>query len=215
MKRTTAAPPLKILLGCEFTGRVREAFRKRGFNAVSCDINLPTVLPGPHYQEDVFVVIKRFRPDVLIAFPPCTHLTSSGARWWAEKRRLGLQQDALRFVERLMNARVPHIAIENPVGCISTYIREPEQIIQPYMFGHPELKTTCLWLDNLPLLKATRDVKDECMARPIKERKRIHHMSGWSRRGDDNQRALERSKTYPGIARAMAKQWGDYVNANR
>ncbi len=181
---------MNILVACEFSGVVRDAFRAKGHNAISCDLE-PSEKPGPHYQGDVRDILTN-QWDMLIAFPPCTHLCVSGARWFAEKREQ--QEQALEFVHYLMNAPVKRIAIENPIGIISTRIRKPDQIIQPWMFGHGETKTTCLWLKGLPPLFAMEIAQGNVA--------RIHRMS------PSPIRAKERSRTYPGIAVAMAEQWG-------
>jgi hypothetical protein len=180
---------MKILVACEFSGLVRDAFRAKGHNAISCDLE-PSEKPGPHYQGDIKDILND-QWNMLIAFPPCTHLCASGARWFSEKSEQ--QERALAFVRYLMDAPVERIAIENPVGIISTRIRKPDQIIQPWMFGHGETKTTCLWLKGLPPLFSTEIA-------PGNEH-RIHRMS------QSPQRAKERSRTYVGIAQAMADQW--------
>ena len=182
---------MKVLIACEFSGIVRDAFLARGHDAVSCD-RLPTERPGPHYEGDVRDIIGRGF-DLMICHPPCTHLAASGARWWKEKATL--QEEALEFVQFLLDARIPKIGLENPVGKISTAIRPPDQIIQPWQFGHGETKATCLWLKGLPLLAPTDVVEGR--------EPRIHRMSP----GPD--RWKERSRTYPGIAEAMADQWGN------
>ena len=169
-----------------------DAFIARGHESVSCDL-LPSETFGPHIQEDVLRNLLGGW-DMMIAFPPCTHLSASGARWWKDKD--AEQKAALRFVRLLMNAPISKIAIENPVGRISTAIRKPDQIIQPWQFGHPEVKTTCLWLKGLPLLKPTEVVGGR--------EQRCWKMS--PRKGVD--RGRERSRTYQGIAEAMAEQWG-------
>jgi site-specific DNA-cytosine methylase len=185
-----ATHPMKVLVACEYSGAVRDAFRERGHDAMSCDL-LPTDSPGPHYQGDVFdLELSSF--DLLVAFPPCTHLAVSGARWFPEKRADGRQQAALEFVRRLMD--VPRIAIENPVSVISTAIRKPDQTIQPWQFGHGEVKRTCLWLKGLPLLTPTNIVE----GREPRVWKLPPSADRWK----------ERSKTFPGIAAAMADQWG-------
>jgi site-specific DNA-cytosine methylase len=138
---------MKILIACEYSGRVRDAFRDRGHDAVSCDL-LPTDAPGPHYQGDVSDILDDGW-DMMIAFPPCTHLAVSGARWFKEKQADGRQQAALDFVRLLLDAPIDKIAIENPVSIISSHIRKPDQTIQPWQFGHGETKRTCLWLKNL------------------------------------------------------------------
>ena len=136
---------MKILIACEFSGIVRDAFLKRGHDAISCDL-LPTESPGPHYQGDGF--------DLMIAHPPCTHLAVIGARWF--KNKLKEQEEALDFVRLLLNANIPKIALENPISIISSRIRKPDQIIQPWQYGHEETKSTCLWLKNLPKLVPTQ-----------------------------------------------------------
>lgn len=181
---------MKVLVACEFSGTVRDAFIARGHNAVSCDV-LPTEQPGPHLRCDIRTV-DLTEYDLLIAHPPCTHLASSGARWFSQKR--DEQEEALDFVRWFMCAPVERIAIENPVGVIGSRIRPPDQIIQPWMFGKGEVKTTCLWLKNLPRLRPTQIV-------PGREQ-RLWKLSP----GED--RWKERSKTYQGIADAMAAQWG-------
>lgn len=181
---------MKILVACEFSGIVRDALLSRGHNAWSCDFEA-TESDGPHIQMDVLKIMKEPDWDLLIAFPPCTHLAASGARWWKDK--LPQQRKALRFIQMLMNAPIEKIAIENPVGKISTAIRKPDQIIQPWQFGHGETKATCLWLKNLPKLEPTKIVKGR--------KSRVHRLS------PSKNRWKERSRTLPGIASAMAKQW--------
>ena len=183
----------RVLVACEFSGVVRDAFAARGWDAWSCDL-LPSERPGNHYQCDVAGVLARGW-DLMIAHPPCTHLCVSGARWFKDKVRE--QAAALDFVRFLMAAQIPHIAIENPVSVISSKIRQPDQIIQPWQFGHGETKATCLWLKNLPKLTPTNIV-------PGREA-RIHKMP------PGEHRAKERSRTYQGIADAMADQWTQYV----
>ena len=182
---------MKILVACEYSGRVRDAFRDRGHDAVSCDL-LPTDMPGPHYQGDVSDILKDGW-DMLIAFPPCTHLAVSGARWFKDKQADGRQQAALDFVRLLLDAPIDKIAIENPVSIISSHIRKPDQTIQPWQFGHGETKRTCLWLKNLPLLTPTNIVEGR--------EQRI-----WKMPPSANRWKL-RSQTFQGIADAMAGQW--------
>lgn len=183
---------MRILIACEYSGAVRDAFRDRGHDAMSCDL-LPTDVPGPHYQGDVSDILDDGW-DMLIGFPPCTHLAVSGARWFPEKRADGRQQAALDFVRLLMDAPIDKIAIENPVSIISSQIRKPDQTIQPWQFGHGETKRTCLWLKNLPKLTPT-DIVDG-------REQRIWKMP------PSPDRWKERSKTFTGIANAMADQWG-------
>lgn len=159
---------------------------------MSCDLE-PTEVPGPHYQGDIFDVIDTGW-DIAIFHPPCTHLAVSGARHFAEKRQDGRQQAAIAFVRRLLNAPVPRIALENPVSVISSYIRKPDQIVQPWMFGHGETKATCLWLKGLPKLEPTDIVEGR--------EARVHRMA------PSPVRARERSRTYTGVAAAMASQRG-------
>lgn len=181
---------MKVLVACEFSGTVRDAFIARGHDAMSCDL-LPTEKPGPHYQGDVRDVLGKGW-DLMIAHPPCTHLAVSGARWFAEKAHE--QAEALEFVRLLMDADIPRIAIENPVSIISSRIRKPSQVIQPWQFGHGEVKGTCLWLKNLPILQPTQIVEGR--------EARIHRMP------PSADRWKLRSMTYQGIADAMADQWG-------
>lgn len=145
---------MKVLVGCECSGTVRDAFLEKGHDAISCDLK-PSTRPGPHYQGDVMDIINDGW-DLAVFHPDCTHLAVSGARWFYKKQKE--QKEALDFVRLLMSADIPKIAIENPVSIISTHIRKPDQIVQPYMFGDPHTKTTCLWLKNLPLLQPTNIV---------------------------------------------------------
>jgi hypothetical protein len=181
---------VRVLVACEYSGRVRDAFIAQGHEAMSCDL-LPTDSPGPHYQGDVLDVLDDGW-DLMIAHPPCTHLAVSGARWFKGKE--AEQAEALEFVAKLLDADIPRIALENPVSVISSRIRKPDQIIQPWMFGHGETKATCLWLKGLPKLKPTDIVEGR--------EARIHKM------GPSPDRWKLRSETYPGIAQAMAQQWG-------
>ena len=181
---------MRVLVACEFSGIVRDAFVLRGHDAWSCDI-LPSEAPGNHIQGDVLAIIGDSW-DLMIAHPPCTHLAVSGARWFKEKR--AEQEMALDFVRRLLDAPIPRIAVENPVSIISSQIYKPDQIIQPWQFGHGETKATCLWLKNLPLLKPTHVVAGR--------EARIHKMP------PSADRWRERSRTYEGIANAFAEQWG-------
>lgn len=181
---------MKVLVACEFSGIVREAFKARGHDAWSCDL-LETEIPEQHYKCDVFEVIDQGW-DLMIAHPPCTHLAVSGARWFKDKQKE--QKEALQFVDKLLKAPIPKIALENPISIISSKIRKPDQIIQPWMFGHGETKATCLWLKNLPPLKATKIVD----GREAKVHKAPPGPNRWK----------DRSRTYTGIAKAMAEQWG-------
>jgi hypothetical protein len=181
---------VRVLVACEYSGTVRDAFAARGHDAWSCDL-LPTERLGNHIHGDVLQHLHR-NWDLMIAHPPCTHLAVSGARWFKDKQIE--QAEALDFVHRLMDAPIPRIALENPISIISSRIRKPDQIIQPWQFGHGETKATCLWLKNLPKLTPTNIVEGR--------EARIHKMPP----GPD--RWKERSRTFEGIAQAMAEQWG-------
>lgn len=196
---------MKVLVACEYSGIVRDAFTKKGFDATSCDI-LPTESEGKHYEGDIRDILYDGW-DLMVAHPPCTHLSVSGARWFTEgKKPMYLRDEAIEFVKLLMDAPIKHIAIENPVSVISSYIRKSDQMINPYQFGHYEYKRTCLWLKNLPKLKETKNVKEETDKLPAKEKHRIW----WIGSG----KGKERSKFYTGIADAMADQWGDFIKNN-
>jgi len=183
---------MKVLIACEFSGIVRNAFESEGHYAISCDL-LPTEITGNHYQGDIRNILNDGW-DLMIAHPPCVHLAVSGARWFSEKRKDGRQQKAIDFFMMLINADIPKICVENPVSIMSTVYRKPDQIIQPWQFGHGETKKTCLWLKNLPKLKTTEIVSGR--------EHRIHRMPPGKNRWKD------RSRFYPGIAKAMAEQWG-------
>jgi hypothetical protein len=202
---------VKVLVACEYSGTVRDAFISMGHEAMSCDL-LPTDVPGPHYQGDVFDIINQGW-DMMIAHPPCTYLCVSGLHW--NKRvegRNAKTDEALEFVKKLLDVPIQRIALENPVGCISKRIRKPEQIIQPYEYGDDAAKKTCLWLKNLPKLRPTDRVRGRKVKTPsgkIVER--------WSNQCDNfgqdktppsPDRWKIRSKTWQGIADAMASQWG-------
>jgi len=192
----------RLLVACEYSGRVRDAFKDQGWDATSCDL-LPTDVPGKHYQGDIKDIINDGW-DMMIAFPPCTYLCVSGMHW--TKRGLRdpqLTENALQFVKMLMDAPIHRIAIENPVGVISTRIRKPDCIIHPWEHGHPESKKTCLWLKNMPPLLST-----DIIELPKSGRWENQTASGQNKLGPSPTRWKERSKTYPGIAKAMAKQWG-------
>ena len=181
---------MRVLVACEYSGTVRDAFAARGHDAWSCDL-LPTERLGNHIHGDVLQHFHR-NWDLMIAHPPCTHLAVSGARWFKDKQIE--QVDSLDFVRRLLDAPIPRIALKNPISIISSRIRKPDQIIQPWQFGHGETKATCLWLKNLPKLLPTNIVEGRDA--------RIHKMPP----GPD--RWKERSRTFEGIAQAMAQQWG-------
>lgn len=200
---------MKVLVACEFSGTVRRALRALGHEAWSCDL-LPSEDDSPfHIVGDVVRIRDGMTGvggwDLLIAHPPCTDLAVSGARHFAAKIADGRQERALDFVRHLMRADVPRIAIENPVSVISSKIRKPDQIVHPWMFGHPESKATCLWLSGLPPLAPTRNVYAVMMELSVAERNRVHHMP------PSPDRWRERSRTFGGIAAAMAAQWGGEV----
>jgi hypothetical protein len=183
-----------VLVACEYSGTVRDAFTRRGHFALSCDL-LETETPGPHYRGDVRDLLEGTAAgpwDLMVAHPPCTHLAVSGARWFGEKQ--AEQAEAIAFVRDLLTAPIGRIALENPVSILSSRIRKPDQVVQPWQYGHGETKATCLWLVNLPLLRPTEIVAGR--------EHRVHRMPP----GPD--RWKERSRTFQGIAEAMADQWG-------
>lgn len=185
---------MRVLVACEYSGRVRRAFAALGHDVISADFE-PAEDDSPfHYQGDCFDLIRDQSFDLMIAHPPCTHLAVSGARHFARKRESGEQQDALEFVRRLLDAPIEKIALENPVSIISSQIRKPNQIIHPWQHGHGETKATCLWLKNLPLITPTNIVEGR--------EARVHKMP------PSPIRWKERSRTYEGIAAAFAAQWG-------
>jgi len=201
---------MRVLIACEYSGRVRDAFIALGHDAMSCDL-LPTDSPGPHYQGDVRDLLGDGW-DLMVAHPPCTYLCSSGLHWNGRvPGRADLTEESLDFVRVLLAAPIGRIAIENPIGCISSRIRKPDQTVQPWQFGHSESKATCLWLKNLPLLVPTTVVE------PLKWRttptgKRVPQWdnqtgSGQNKLGPSDDRWSIRSATYPGLAAAMADQW--------
>ncbi len=190
---------MRVLIACEYSGRVRQAFRARGHDAWSCDLYEPAEDGSQwHRAGDAARIAYEGVRDLLIAHPPCTPLAVSGSRWFPEKRASGEQQAAIDFFLALARAPIPRIAIENPVCIMSSVWREPDQIIQPWQFGHGETKATCLWLKGLPPLVSTKVVTGR--------HPRIHLMSP----SDD--RWKERSRTYSGVAEAMADQWGEYAD---
>jgi site-specific DNA-cytosine methylase len=190
---------MRVLVACERSGVVRNAFLARGHDAVSVDLAASEV-QGPHIVGDALLAARSEPWDMMLAFPPCTHLAISGARWFPAKRADGRQQAALQFVRDLMAVPIPRIAIENPVGIISSQIRRPDQIIQPWQFGEDASKKTCLWLQDLPPLMTTGVI--------VKARYANQTASGQNKLGPSPTRAIERSRTYDGIADAMAAQWG-------
>lgn len=194
---------MRVLVACEYSGRVRDAFRAVGHDAVSCDL-LPTEIPGPHHVGDVRDILQDGW-DLMVAHPPCTHLAVSGARWFHAKQRE--QAEALDFVRLLLDAPIPRIALENPVSIISSRIRKPDQVIQPWQFGHEATKATCLWLKGLPLLTPT------CVVgrgdRHVTKSGRS--LPKWYNLPPSPDRWRERSRTFDGIARAMAEQWSTQI----
>jgi site-specific DNA-cytosine methylase len=205
---------MKVLVACEESQAVTKALRKLGHEAYSCDI-VPCTggCPQWHLQEDVFKLLGgTTKWDLMIAFPPCTHLAVSGARHFEEKRRDGRQQEAADFFMRLIRAPVPRIAVENPVGIMSTLYRKPDQIIQPYEYGNRAQKSTCLWLKNLPLLRPTKRVSKGKFHEFTSKKGTLKRQPQWyfdalKKSRNAQERSALRSKTFPGIANAMADQW--------
>ena len=190
---------MRVLVACEYSGTVRDAFIRAGHYAASCDL-LPSESPlGDHYQCNVLDILDHDW-NLMIAHPPCTHLAVSGARWFKDKQQE--QAEALDFVRQLLAAPIPRIALENPVSIISSNIRKPNQIIQPWMFGHLEQKATCLWLKGLPVLTQTHNVREEMLKLPKNKQQRLHYLP------PSADRWKIRSATFQGIADAMAAQWG-------
>ena len=199
---------MKVLVACEYSGRIRDAFLRRGHDAWSCDL-LPTEISGPHYEGPVQDVLDDGW-DLMVAHPPCTYLTNSGAHLMKDNpARQALREEAMEFVRELWDAPIPRIAIENPIGHLSTAWRRPDQIIQPFHHGHPEWKSTCLWLKGLPLLKPSKVVAPESKlcggAKPGRVSSRIYLLP------PSPDRWKERSRTFTGIAEAIAEQWGALV----
>lgn len=192
------AKKLRVLVACEFSGIVRDAFLARGHDAVSVDLEW-TEVEGPHIMGDVRACLN-LHWDLMLAFPPCRFLAASGSRWWSDPNRKLEQEKALQFVIDLLDAPIPHIALENPVGCISTRIRKPDQYIQPYEYGHQVRKKTGLWLKHLPKLEPTKvyDGEPKDFVLSI---------------GPGPNRRKSRSRTFKGVARAMADQWGEYLTS--
>jgi len=196
---------MKVLIACEYSGTVRDAFLRRGHEAMSCDL-LPTDVPGPHHQGNVQDILNSGW-DLMVAHPPCTYMTNSGVAWLhKDKTRWAKLDEAAAFFSVLLNALIPRIVIENPI--MHKYAKEriggikQTQVIQPWMFGHTEQKATCLWLKGLPILTATKNVKEEMLKLPARERQKLHYLP------PSADRWKIRSKTYQGIANAMAQQWG-------
>lgn len=199
---------MKILVACEESQAVTIELRRLGHEAYSCDIEpCSGGHPEWHLQQDVTPLLDQ--PwDMIIAFPPCTHLAVSGAAWFEQKRKDGRQQQGIDFFMQFANAKCDRIAIENPVGIMSSVYKKPDQTIHPYEYGHPEQKKTCLWLKGLPLLQGTKNVKEEMMLLPKNKRERLHYLP------PSAERAKLRSKTFPGIAKAMAEQWAGVNHIN-
>jgi len=203
---------MKVLVACEFSGIVREAFKAKGHDAWSCDL-LPTEIPGQHIQGDVLQILNDGW-DLMLAFPPCTHLCVSGAAWFEQKRKDGRQQEGIDFFMKFTKTNIPKTVIENPVGIMSKIYRKPDQTIQPYRFGDPFQKTTCLWLKNLPILQATHH-DAPLFGESVDKGEFTSFKSGctmpkWYSDAFSlslEERAKVRSKTFPGIAAAMASQW--------
>lgn len=216
----------RVLIACEESQSVAKEFRKLGFEAYSCDL-LPCSGGHPewHFQEDVFEVIKREpKFDLMVAHPPCTFLAVSGARWLynpdgtPNEERIKNQEEGLNFVRQLMNVDIEHIAIENPISVISSHIRKPDQIIQPWQFGDKAQKSTCLWLKNLPLLKHTDIVEkgefiEFVSAKGVKKKQPKWYFDALKDAKTPAERRTLRSKTFQGIAEAIAMQWGNYITS--
>lgn len=200
---------MKVLVACEYSGIVRDAFIRQGHDAISCDILPSESSFGPHHQGCVLEYLKKHASDfdLMVAHPPCTHLSTSGARWFTEgKKPMHLREEALDFVRALLDAPIGMIALENPVSVISSAIRPADQMIHPWQFGHPESKKTCLWLKRLPALVPTNNVYAEMMRLPKKERHRVWWMGSG--------KGKERSLFFEGIADAMAIQWGQGIQTS-
>lgn len=203
---------MNIIIACEYSGTVREAFNKLGHNAWSCDL-LPTDLPGNHIKDNILNYLDRGW-DMMIAHPPCTYLTCAGNKWMKPEfkdrfpNRPEQRQDAIRFFMELINAPIPKIAVENPIGIMSTHYRKSDQIIQPYQFGHTDKKSTCLWLKNLPKLILDPNKLVEPILHTTKSGKVMSKHYAYAVSMEPHERMKFRSKTYQGIADAMAEQWG-------
>ena len=203
---------MKILIACEMSGIVRDEFIKLGHDAVSCDLQ-DSLSPGPHIKADVFSIIDDGW-DMLLAYPPCTYLCNSGVRWlYEQKGRIIDMGYAIEFFNNLIDCKIPRKCIENPIQHMiaqKLIKTRPTQIIQPWQFGHPETKATCLWLENLPKLEPTKNVKAEMDLLPKNQKNRIHFATGMTKEN----RSIIRSLTFPGIAKAKAKQWGGKLVMN-
>jgi len=200
---------MRVLIGCERSGVVRDAFLRLGHDAWSCDL-VPTETLGPHIVDDVLDVMH-LGWDLMIGFPDCTYVCGSGLHW--NKRRPGraaMTEHATKFFRKLLGAPIKHIALENPIGCLSTRIRKPDQIIHPWQFGEDASKATCLWLKGLPLLVPTKVLPGGRKARRANQTP-----SGQNKLGPSLTRAMDRARTYQGIADAMAEQWGNYTRRRK
>jgi len=207
----TGHSDMRILVACEFSGTVRDAFAALGHDAWSCDI-LPTEKPGNHYQGDVREFLG-LGWDLMVAHPPCTYLSRAGARWWGSEERQALGWDAAAFVAQLYHCDIPMVAIENPIGKLNRLWRYPDQTIQPYDFGHPYSKATCLWLKNLPPLMATEIHARHTPFLPSNTGK--GKRAGQKSSPGVAKNAHDASRTFPGIAAAMANQWGGDIRAKQ
>lgn len=205
---------MRVLIACEFSGVVRDAFASRGHDAFSVDILPSESVGGIHYRADLFDFLQGFerRIDLIIAFPPCTHLSSSGAVYWPEKQKDGRQKEGFDFFMKISNLEVPKISIENPVGIVSTLWRKPDQIINPFQFGEPYRKKTCLWLKGLPLLVPTKIIEplgSWCSGGQYGGRRKDGTRKITPSQLRTYRDAKNRSRTFKGIADAMAEQWGN------
>lgn len=209
---------MKVLIACECTGAVRDAFIARGHDAVSFDLK-PSARPGPHIQGSIFNLLPATDYDLFVGFPPCTHLAVSGAKHFKGKVESGVQQIAIGFFMRMVNNGCARWCLENPIGIMSTHYRKPNQTIEPWMFGDPFEKPTCLWLRGLPRLNATdpllwqAGINSRKSNVPVDKGKRVTFSSGktmasWINLPPGEERGDIRSKTFPGLAKAMAEQWG-------
>jgi hypothetical protein len=204
---------MRVLIACEYSARVRRAFRRLGHDAWSVDIQPTLGNPKWHIIGDAIETVHRYEWDLMVAFPPCTYLSVVNARRWEENRKYGLQQHAEWFFKALYASPIPQVAIENPVGWMNTTWRKPDQIIQPYMFGEPWMKRTCLWLKNLPVLEPTRMVEPrghwvDGGTYKIGKKGGLGALEGAYAGGNMALRQQKRNMTFIGIAKAMAEQWG-------
>lgn len=202
---------MRVLVACEFSGAVRDAFRALGHDAVSCDL-LPTEKPGPHMQGDVLTLLDG-EWDLMIAHPPCTYLTVAANGWHARRpERQPLREEAAAFFMALYNAPIARVCIENPIGVMSTLFRKPDQIVQPWQYGHPERKATCFWTRGLPKLTPSNVVEPETV-KGLSPKGKKYYSLNWLRQNEERWKI--RSRTFTGIAAAMASQWGGDVRLER